>query len=277
MFKSWPAPAKLNLMLRVTGRRMDGYHTLQTVFQFLDYGDTLHLRVRKDHLINRIIDLPGINAEQDLTIRAARLLQRETGTTCGVDIALDKVLPIGGGLGGGSSNAATVLVALNQQWELGLSEDELAELGLRLGADVPVFVRGHAAWGEGVGEILTPVDLPEPWYLVVNPGCRVTTAEIFNDPELTRDSFPITMRAFLAGDDRNDCERVVRRRHPSVAMVLDWLGNDAHLTGTGACAYVSFPSLATASLILDHLPCEWRGFVARGCNRSPLIEHRKID
>ncbi|CAK0747937.1 4-(cytidine 5'-diphospho)-2-C-methyl-D-erythritol kinase [Gammaproteobacteria bacterium] len=272
MFYSWPAPAKLNLMLRITGRRSDGYHTLQTIFQFLDYGDTLHLRVREDGMVNRLTDLAGVAAEQDITVRAARLLQREAGTTLGIDIRLDKILPLGGGLGGGSSNAATVLVALNQQWGLNLSEDELAGLGLRLGADVPVFVRGRAAWGEGVGEQLTPIDLPEPWYLVVIPDCRVATGDIFSDPELTRDSLPITMRAFLAGDDRNDCERVVRYRYPAVAAALDWLGTNARLTGTGACVYAPFTDAAAAEAVLERLPSEWHGFVARGRNRSPLTE-----
>jgi len=263
-------------MLRITGRRLDGYHTLQTVFQFLDYGDTLRLQVRKDGVVNRIADLPEVMPEQDLTVRAARLLQQESGSSLGVDIALDKILPLGSGLGGGSSDAATVLVALNQLWELHLSEDDLAGIGLRLGADVPVFVRGRAAWGEGVGEVLTPIDLPEPWYLVVKPNCQVATREIFTDPELTRDSVPITMRNFLAGDDRNDCEQVVRRRYPIVAETLDWLGADARLTGTGACIYVPFVALAAADAALMRLPSGWRGFVARGCNRSPLSRHRVL-
>jgi 4-diphosphocytidyl-2-C-methyl-D-erythritol kinase len=167
-----------------------------------------------------------------------------------------------------------VLVALNQQWELGLPEDDLAALGLRLGADVPVFVRGRAAWGEGVGEILTPIDLPEPWYLVVNARCQVATGDVFNDLELTRDSLPITMRGFLAGDDRNDCEQVVRRRYPAVAAVLDWLGTSSRLTGTGACVYAPFSAAAEAEAILARLPFGWHGFVARGRNRSPLIERR---
>ncbi|CAK0764787.1 4-(cytidine 5'-diphospho)-2-C-methyl-D-erythritol kinase [Gammaproteobacteria bacterium] len=272
----WPAPAKLNLMLRITGRRSDGYHTLQTVFQFLDYGDTLRLQVREDGAINRLTDLPGVMSEHDLTVRAARLLQRESGSALGVDITLDKVLPLGGGLGGGSSDAATVLVALNQLWGLNLSEDALASLGLRLGADVPVFVRGRAAWGEGVGEVLTPVNLPEPWYLVVNPGCQVATRKIFGDPELTRDSLPITMRDFLAGDDRNDCERVVRRHSPAVAETLDWLGEEARLTGTGACVYVPFVDFAAANAVLMRLPSRWRGFVAQGCNCSPLNGRRAV-
>ena len=267
----WPAPAKINLMLRITGRRSDGYHTLQTVFQFLDYGDTIRLQVRKDGGVRRITTLPTVPPERDLTVRAAQLLQQETGTALGVDIAVEKVIPLGGGLGGGSSNAATVLVALNHLWSLGLSEDELACIGLRLGADVPVFVRGWAAWGEGIGEVLTPIELPEPWYLVVNPGCQVATGEIFADSELTRDSLPITIRDFLAGNVRNDCERVVRRRYEAVAAVLDWFGASARLTGTGACVYAAFAEAAAAQAALASLPQEWRGFVAHGCNRSPLL------
>ncbi len=258
-------------MLRITGRRPDGYHTLQTVFQFLAYGDTVDIRVREDGVVNRLTPLP-FPPDQDLTVRAARLLQRETGSTLGMDVAVEKVLPLGGGLGGGSSNAATVLVALNRLWDLGLSEDDLAGLGLRLGADVPVFVRGRAAWGEGVGEKLTPVDLPEPWYLVVYPDCQVPTGELFADSELTRDSAPITIRDFLAGDARNDCESVVRRRYGSVAAALDWCGTGGRLTGTGACVYKAFVDAQAAGAALACLPPVWRGFVARGCNRSPLIE-----
>ncbi len=259
-------------MLRVTGRRADGYHTLQTVFQFLEYGDRLHFQIRRDGVIRRTTTLP-FPPEQDLMLRAAHLLRQETGSTLGVDIAVDKVLPLGGGLGGGSSNAATVLVALNRLWGLGLSEDELALLGLRLGADVPVFVRGRAAWGEGVGEILTPITIPESWYLVVTPDCQVATGEIFSDSELTRDSPPITIRDFLAGDARNDCEPVVCRRHKGVAAVLDWFGTSAHLTGTGACVFVAFADAESAHAAKTGLPPAWRAFVARGCNRSPLLVH----
>ena len=268
---TWPAPAKINRMLRIVGRRPDGYHLLQTVFQFLDYGDTLSFRIREDGAVICTNALPGVPIDRDLTVLAARLLQQKTGTTFGVNITLKKVLPLGGGLGGGSSDAATVLVALNHLWSLQLSETDLADLGLQLGADVPVFVRGQAAWGEGIGEILTPLTLPEPWYLVVNPDCHIATAAIFSDQELTRDSLPITIRAFLMGDDRNDCERVVRRRYPAVAAALDRLGPRARLTGTGSCVYEPFSSAAAAQEAQADLPPEWRSFVARGCNQSPLM------
>ncbi len=270
----WPAPAKLNLFLHVTGRRRDGYHLLQTVFQFLDYGDRLRFRLRDDGRIERPGVVAGLPENQDITVRAARLLKDETGCPAGVDIHLDKRLPMGGGLGGGSSDAATTLVALDRLWETGLDEDDLAELGLRLGADVPVFVRGRAAWGEGVGEELTPVDLPEPWFLVVAPPVTVSTAEIFSDPALTRDTPRITIADFLSGRGRNDCEALVRARHPMVGQVLDWLarrGVDGRMTGTGACVFAAFPDRAAAEAMRELLPEVWPGFVARGCNVSPLL------
>lgn len=268
----WPAPAKLNLFLHVTGRRPDGYHTLQTVFQFLDIADALQLRVRPDGEIRLLTPLPGVAAEQDLTVRAARRLQAESGVSAGVDIRIDKRLPLGGGLGGGSSDAATVLYALNRLWSLEWNEDQLAALGLRLGADVPVFVRGRAAWAEGIGEELTPIDPPEPWYVVLVPPVTVSTAEIFSAPELTRDTPPIRIPAFLSGAGGNDCEPVVRARYPAVGQFLDWLNQfgRARLTGTGACVFADFPERADAQRVLDLLPAGWRGFIARGCNRSPL-------
>ena len=268
----WPAPAKLNLMLRVIGRRGDGYHLLQTVFQFLDFGDWLRLRPRGDGRILRIRPLPGVDAKHDLALRAAQLLQRAAGCRLGAEIELDKRLPMGGGLGGGSSDAASVLLVLNHLWGLGLDLDDLAGLGLRLGADVPVFVRGEAAWGEGVGERLTPVQLPEPWYLVVMPACQVATGAVFAAPELTRNSTPITIRDFLQGSQANDCLPVVRRNYPEVAAALDWLGRfaPARLTGTGACVYASFATEDEAKAPLASLPAHWRGWVARGRNVSPL-------
>ncbi len=274
MLPPWPAPAKLNLLLRITGRRGDGYHLLQTVFQFLDYGDYLHLTVREDGDIVRLTNLPGVAPEQDLVVKAARLLQRYSGTRYGVSLAVDKRLPLGGGLGGGSSNAATVLVALNRLWGLGLTEEALAQLGLGLGADVPVFVRGQAAWGEGVGEVLTPLTLSESWFLVVVPDCLVSTAAVFNDPELTRHSPPITIDDFLAGAIGNDCEAIVRRRYPPVDQALGWLEKRgvARLTGTGACVFAAFPNEETPQTLLSQLPTGWRGFVARGRNRSPLLD-----
>ncbi len=270
----WPAPAKLNLMLRILGRRADGYHLLQTVFQFLDHGDRLWLRPRADGRVRRRSALPGVTEGQDLTVRAARALQGESGTALGVDIALDKRLPLGGGLGGGSSDAATVLLVLDRLWGLHLGLDRLAEIALGLGADVPFFVRGRAAWGEGVGERLTPVAAAEPWYLVLIPSCQVSTAAVFDDAGLTRDSPPLKIADFVAGTQGNDCTGVVRRAYPEVARALDWLQarGGGHLTGTGACVFAPFEDRAEAEARLAEAP--WRGFVARGRNRSPL--HRAL-
>lgn len=270
----WPAPAKLNLMLRITGRRPDGYHELQTVFQFLDFGDCLAFSPRDDSKVQRVNDLAGVPAEQDLAVRAARLLQAETRCRLGVDILIDKRIPMGGGLGGGSSDAATTLVALNALWNLNMSPRELARLGLRLGADVPVFIHGTAAWGEGVGERLQVIDLLEPWYVVITPDCAVPTADVFTDPELTRDSPPIKIADFLSVGGGNDCLAVVRRRYPRVAATLDWLEchGAAQLTGTGSSVFAAFPDESSAVRVLQELPAEWAGFVARGCNRSPLLE-----
>lgn len=269
---AWPAPAKLNLFLHITGRRPDGYHTVQSVFQFLAIADQIWLRVRPDDRIHLHTPLPGVPPEQDLSVRAARLLQAEAGIRAGVDIRIDKQLPLGGGLGGGSSDAATVLYALNRLWSVEWTEDQLAALGLRLGADVPVFVRGRAAWAEGIGEQLTPVELPEPWFVVLVPPVTVSTAEIFSAPELTRDTPPIRIPAFLSGAGGNDCEPVVRARYPVVGQFLDWLSQfgRARLTGTGACVFAAFAERAAAQRVLAQLPAGWHGFVARGCNRSPL-------
>ncbi|MET0103727.1 MAG: 4-(cytidine 5'-diphospho)-2-C-methyl-D-erythritol kinase [Sedimenticola sp.] len=269
----WPAPAKLNLMLRVVGRRADGYHLLQTVFQFLDFGDRLRFRVRDDGIVRRLGELAGVPESHDLVVRAARLLQQVSGCRLGVDIEMDKRLPMGGGLGGGSSDAATTLAVLNKVWGLKLSSGRLAELGLELGADVPVFVRGISAWGEGVGEQLTPVELPEPWYLVLVPDCEVPTAAIFGDPDLTRDSPRITIRDFLAGRVENDCLPVVCRRFPEVAGAMDWLARFAEprLTGTGACVFAIFPDEEEAQRVRQAAEGRFRAFVARGVNRSPLL------
>ena len=270
----WPAPAKLNLFLHITGRRPDGYHSLQTGFQFLDIADQIHLVPTDDGQIRLLTPLPEVPADRDLTVRAARLLQGETGATQGVDIQVQKRLPLGGGLGGGSSDAATVLVALNRLWDTKLSEDRLAELGLRLGADVPVFVRGRAAWAEGVGEVLTPIQPAEAWYVVLVPPVTVSTAEIFSAPELTRNTSPIRIPDFLLGAGGNDCEAVVRARHPVVGQFLDWLNRfgRARLTGTGACVFAAFSEQAGAQRVVDQLPADWVGFIARGCNRSPLMQ-----
>ncbi|WP_110655888.1 4-(cytidine 5'-diphospho)-2-C-methyl-D-erythritol kinase [Salinicola halimionae] len=273
-----PAPAKLNRLLRITGRRPDGYHSLQTLFQMLDWGDTLHFHsTAHSPDITLSSTLADVAHEDNLIVRAARRLQRETGCSQGVSIELDKRLPIGGGLGGGSSNAATTLLALDHLWGLNLGIDRLATLGLELGADVPVFVRGHTAWAEGVGEHLVPVELTPSWFVVIHPGIEISTAAIFGDPGLTRDSPVISMRRALdrASPDtvwRNDCERTVRALYPEVDRALTWLGRQgqAMLTGTGACVFCPLDDEAHAEQILLELPDEWHAFKARGSNISSL-------
>ncbi|OGT21793.1 MAG: 4-(cytidine 5'-diphospho)-2-C-methyl-D-erythritol kinase [Gammaproteobacteria bacterium RBG_16_57_12] len=270
---NWPSPAKLNLFLHITGRRPDGYHLLQTLFQFIDYCDELGFSVRPDGQINCLTALPGVPVEANLVVRAARRLQAFCGTPLGVDITLTKRIPLGGGLGGGSSNAATTLVALNQLWGLSLSPQRLAALGLELGADVPIFVYGHAAWAEGVGEQLTPVDPPEPWYVVICPPCQVSTAGIFAAPELTRDCKHMKISGFLTGEHINVCTPVVAGRYPEVAEALAWLARFApsRMTGTGACIFAGFGDEPTAREVLKQLPERWQGFVAKGMNISPLL------
>jgi len=272
--RAWPAPAKLNLFLHVTGRRPNGYHELQTVFQLLDHGDELDFALRADGRIRRMGRGSHAPPEEDLVVRAARLLQREAGCRLGADIHLRKRLPVGGGLGGGSSDAATTLVALNRLWDCGLETRALQDLGLRLGADVPVFVAGRCAWAEGVGERLEPLDLPERWYAVVCPGAHLSTARLFADPELTRDCTRMTIADFFAGAHRNVFEPVARRIEPAVGEVLAWLGrrSEARLTGSGACVFAGFDTRAGAEAALADLPARWHGFVARGVNRSPLLE-----
>lgn len=275
-----PSPAKLNLFLHILGRRPDGYHELQTLFQFLNYGDTLTLTARTDDRIVLEQPLPGVPDEENLIVRAARELRATTdGATPGVSIAVDKQLPMGGGLGGGSSNAATTLVGLNRLWGLNRSLDELAELGLSLGADVPVFVRGHAAWGEGVGERLTDANPPEDWFLVIKPPCDISTKEIFSEQGLTRDTPGIKIAPAFEGDAsryRNDCEDVVRRLYPEVHQSLEWLAQfgPARLTGTGACIFGRFPTESAARIIWESKPSGITGFVAQGVNISPL--HKKL-
>ncbi|MFO7603925.1 MAG: 4-(cytidine 5'-diphospho)-2-C-methyl-D-erythritol kinase [Gammaproteobacteria bacterium] len=274
---AWFAPAKLNLFLHITARRADGYHLLQSVFQFLDYGDTLYFEVTAGGAIERVAGNPQIPPAQDLVCRAAQRLQQYAGVEHGVRIRIDKRLPLGGGLGGGSSDAATTLVALNQLWGCGLDDDTLAELGLQLGADVPVFVRGQAAWAEGVGEQLQPLDdLPEPWYVVLAPAVSVSTAEVFSDSQLNRTCPAITIRDFLAGRAGNVCEAVVCRRYPEVARALAALSHygPARMTGTGACVFAPFESEQAARQAWTALSKHWQGFVARGCNRSPLYTNR---
>lgn len=272
-----PAPAKLNLMLHIVGRRADGYHELQTLFQFLDHGDELSFSLRADGEICLHTELSGVDHESNLIVRAARLLQRESGCPLGADIRLLKRLPMGGGIGGGSSDAATTLLGLDHLWQLHLGEDRLAELGLTLGADVPVFVRGRAAFAEGVGERLQPVDLPEPWFLVIAPQVSVSTAEIFADPELTRNTPAITVRSLLAGGGRNDCQPVVEKRYPEVRNALSLLNKfvPASMTGTGACVFGSFPNEGEADKVRRQLPDSLPSFVARGRNVSML--HRSLE
>ncbi|MBA1323649.1 4-(cytidine 5'-diphospho)-2-C-methyl-D-erythritol kinase [Pseudomonas plecoglossicida] len=273
---SLPAPAKLNLWLHIIGRRDDGYHELETVFQFLDHADQLRFTLRDDGQVRLQTDVPGVDHDSNLIVRAARQLQQQSGCTHGVDIWLEKLLPMGGGIGGGSSDAATTLLGLNHLWQLGWDLDRLAALGLSLGADVPVFVRGHAAFAQGVGEQLTPVDPVEPWYVVLVPQVSVSTAEIFSHPQLTRDSLPLKMRPVPEGNSRNDCQPVVEQSYPEVRNALNLLGKytEARLTGTGSCVFGAFPSKAEADKVLALLSETQTGFVAKGSNVSML--HRKL-
>jgi 4-diphosphocytidyl-2-C-methyl-D-erythritol kinase len=275
----WPAPAKLNLFLHVVGRFEDGYHDLQTLFQLIDRCDSIGLRTRNDGVIERTAGPTEIRPDQDLAVRAALALRERTQTPLGADLQVLKTIPTGGGLGGGSSDAATVLLALNRLWGLDLPIDELAAIGLRLGADVPLFVHGLSAWGEGRGERLRAVSLPPLWFLVIHPGCAVSTAEIFQAAELTRNSPVITIRAFAAGETRNVCEPVVRTRYPEVAAALEWLdaqidgrtaSRGARMTGTGACIFAGFEHAEEAQRIAARVPEAWDGFVARALDRSPL-------
>ncbi len=269
----WPAPAKLNLFLHVTGRRPDGYHDLQTLFRFLDHGDSLRFEVRGDGLIRRVSGPAEVPEDQDLVVRAARLLQVESGTRAGADIHLFKRLPFGGGVGGGSSDAATTLLALNHLWRAGFSRERLQALGLRLGADVPVFVFGRNAFAEGVGERLQVVDLPAAWYVVLTPPVHVSTAAVFSHPDLTRDSVPITLATFFSGAVRNDLEGVVCRMHPEVSEALAWLSEfgPARMTGSGASVFCGFATPEQAQAVWGRKPAHWRGFVARGLQEHPLL------
>ena len=277
----WPAPAKLNLFLHVLGRGADGYHALQTLFQLVNLCDSVGLASRADGLIERVSGMSDLPPERDLAVRAARALQRHTGVRLGADLHLIKHIPAGGGLGGGSSDAATVLLGLNRLWGTGLDLDELARLGLALGADVPLFVHGASAWGEGRGERLQALSLPARWFLIIHPGVAVSTTEIFQAPELTRNSSLITIRAFAQGQIQtsNVCQPVVRTRYPEVAAALDWLDaqieahesrQSARLTGTGACIFAGFAHEQEARRIAQRVPVRWSSFVARGLDRSPL-------
>ena len=285
-----PAPAKLNLFLHVVGRRPDGLHELQTVFQFVDLADRVRITRREDTLLRRTASIPGVPEAHDLVIRAARLLRDESGIEGGADIAVEKRIPLGGGLGGGSSDAASTLVGLNALWDLGMDTDRLAALAIGLGADVPVFVRGVAAWAEGVGERLVPVELEQPWYVLIVLPFAVSTAEIFRASALTRNTPRIRMNELLGGGfgvpdspvrierllaaGRNDCEPVVRGTHPEVGEAIDWLSrySRAQMTGTGATVFAPFGGRERALEVADAVPAPWRGVVARGLNRSPLLE-----
>ncbi|MGD2009278.1 MAG: 4-(cytidine 5'-diphospho)-2-C-methyl-D-erythritol kinase [Cellvibrionales bacterium] len=263
------SPAKLNLFLHVTGRRENGYHDIQTLFQLLDWGDTMTFTISSTPGVRLARPIPGIAEDQNLILRAAGLLA--ANASLGVTIGIEKRIPMGGGLGGGSSNAATTLLALNQLWELGHSERDLMRLGLELGADVPVFVQGSSAWAEGLGEVLTPVELPPRWYVILSPRCHVSTAEIFAAPELTRNTAPITMSAFFAGEARNDLQQVVTVRHPEVRNALITLEKSAPamMTGSGACVFASAESEHNARAIADTVPQELRPVVAAGIKRRP--------
>jgi len=272
---SLPAPAKINLFLHITGRRADGYHQLQTLFQLLDYGDQIDFQRRDDNKITLSPAHPTIVEEDNLVFRAAKALQQfaltQTKQHYGADIHLHKRLPLGGGLGGGSSDAATTLIGLNQLWGLGISREQLATIGLKLGADVPIFIHGRTAWAEGIGEILTPIDMAECWYLVLAPNAEVSTPRIFSHQQLTRDARAITIRAFLEQGGRNDCQPIAEKLYPEVKTARQWLEQYANvrMTGTGACIFASFGNEAQARKVLADVPQRWQAFVARGVNHSP--------
>jgi 4-diphosphocytidyl-2-C-methyl-D-erythritol kinase len=280
--KGWPAPAKINRFLHITGQRADGYHLLQTVFQFLDYADQIDFSLRDDGQVCMQTPMDSVADEDNLMVRAARLLQPFTDGPAGVDIHIHKRLPMGGGLGGGSSDAATVLVALNHLWQLHHSPPFLSQLGVQLGADIPVFVHGHAAWAEGIGEELQDIALDEPWFCVIVPAVHVSTAEIFADQELTRNSSPIKIADFLQGKGRNDCEALVCKRYKGVAEVIEWMKTHVdhlpacvlptRMTGTGACVYAAMQTEQDARAISAQLPAGWNAFVAKGLNQSPLLQ-----
>lgn len=267
------SPAKLNLFLHITGRRPDGYHNLQTLFQLLDYGDTLSFTLRNDNQITLTPAIPGVAFEDNLIIKAVRILQQHANVDLGVDIQLKKRLPMGGGIGGGSSNAATTLVGLNYLWQCGFNSEQLQAFGLRLGADVPVFVNARTAWAEGVGETLQPIEMPENWFLVAQPDCHVSTQAVFSHKDLTRDSPAIKVAAFLEQGGQNACQALVRKLYPQVDEALNWFakhGYSAKLTGTGACVFTQFATAEAAQQVLACLPKHLLGFVAQGINKSPL-------
>lgn len=267
------SPAKLNLFLHITGQRADGFHNLQTLFQLVNYGDTLTFEVRDDRAITLSPAMPQVPFHDNLIVRAARLLQDYCPKAAGVDIELEKRLPLGGGIGGGSSNAATTLVALNYLWQCGLTHTELHTLGLKLGADVPVFIGAQTAWAEGVGERLQAIELPQKWFVVLSPNCHVSTAEIFSHKDLTRGTPNITVAAFLEQGGQNDCQALVSELFPAVGEALNWLGQhaeNARMTGTGACIFAAFDSAEKAQHVLAQAPKNLSGFIAQGINRSPI-------
>ncbi len=266
------SPAKLNLMLHITGQRADGYHLLQTVFQFIDLSDEITLTITDDGSIQRSAGNPEVEQEQDLVIRAARLLQQRYAVKQGVDIRIQKNIPMGGGLGGGSSDAASTLMALNLLWKLGLSNQELRDIGLELGADVPVFIYGKNAWAEGVGEQFEPINLPKCWYLVLHPQIFVSTGQIFSSKHLTRDCHPIKIRAFLEGQGTNVCEPVACKLYPEIQHALNWLNqfSPARMTGTGACIFAAFDSAEKANSVKSQIPETWTGYVAQGLDSNPV-------
>jgi 4-diphosphocytidyl-2-C-methyl-D-erythritol kinase len=268
------SPAKLNLMLHITGQREDGYHLLQTVFQFIDLNDELTFRITEDGIIQRSLTNSSVDQEQDLVIRAARLLQQRFAVKQGVDITLQKKIPMGGGLGGGSSDAASTLMALNRLWQLGLENGELRKIGLELGADVPIFIFGRNAWAEGVGEQLEVINLQKNWYLVLHPQIFVSTGQIFSSKHLTRDSHPIKIRAFLEGQGSNVCEPVACKLYPEIQHALNWLNqfSPARMTGTGACIFAAFDSVEKANSVKSQIPQQWTGYVAQGLDRNPVTE-----
>jgi len=272
----WPAPAKLNLFLHITGRRDDGYHLLQSIFQLLDWGDSLDFRVRTDGEIKRVNDVVGVPEHEDLVVRAARALQRHSAQSLGADIRLQKILPMGGGVGGGSTDAATTLLALDHLWELATPIDELAGIGASLGADIPVFVRGKTAWAEGIGELLEPLELPDQWYLVVHPGVHIATAKLFLSKQLTRDCEVSTIADFIDGGCTNVFEPVATQLYPEVKDALNWLDErlprKSKMTGTGACVFAEVDSERDALELLSCLPAPWRGWAAKGVNRSTVYE-----
>ena len=268
----WPAPAKLNLMLRIVGQRSDGYHLLQTVFQFVDLCDFIHFKSTGDDCVRLVRTLPGVSEDSDLTVKAARLLKAETGCQQGVLIDVEKRLPMGGGIGGGSSDAATTLVVLNELWNLNLSVEKLMRLGLSLGADVPIFIYGHAAWAEGVGEVIEKIIIPEQWVVIIRPDCEVSTKEIFLSKELTRNSKCITISDFIAGQHQNDCLDVVSKFYAPVKKALIDLSvfSEARLTGTGSCVFALFDEEKNAALAYENLKDYWQCYLVKAVNQSPL-------